>query len=64
MHAGQFHTLEQVVEHYDQAPPAAVGRTELEQLGLTRAERAAIRAFLSALEGPVLAPPGFLDRPR
>ena len=29
MHAGQFATLEQVVRHYDQAPHAVVGRSEL-----------------------------------
>jgi cytochrome c peroxidase len=66
MHAGQFATLQDVVRHYAEAPPAVLGRSELARAGETRAGRAPIRlsaqdvedlaAFLGALTGPVVQP--------
>jgi len=66
MHAGQFATLAQVVEHYARSPKAAVGRSVLAQPGERRGGRQAIRlsandaqdlaAFLGALTGPVRQP--------
>jgi hypothetical protein len=35
MHAGQFSTLTAVIEHYNRAPAAPGGHTELEPLGLS-----------------------------
>jgi cytochrome c peroxidase len=66
MHAGQFATLAQVIEHYAQSPEAAVGHSELARPGERHADRQAIRldardvedlaAFLATLSGPVIAP--------
>ncbi|MBL1434804.1 MAG: hypothetical protein COB08_001200 [Rhodobacteraceae bacterium] len=49
MHAGQLATLALVVEHYNRAMPSISGHTELEPLGLTTAEKAALLAFLKTL---------------
>jgi cytochrome c peroxidase len=59
MHAGQFATLREVLHHYNRAPEAPAGHTELEPLGLTETELAQLEAFLRALSAPVVAP----DRP-
>jgi cytochrome c peroxidase len=53
MHAGQFATLREVLRHYDQAPAAGVGTTELAPLGLSEAELGALEAFLHTLSGGV-----------
>jgi cytochrome c peroxidase len=64
MHAGQFTTLEQVVQHYAASPKAVLGHSELAQPGEKHAERQTIRltaaevqdvaAFLGTLTGPVV----------
>ncbi|MES2631599.1 MAG: cytochrome c peroxidase [Pseudomonadota bacterium] len=64
MHAGQFGTLEQVVQHYAKSPKAALGHSELAQPGEKHADRQVIRlsprdiqdlaSFLGALTGPVV----------
>jgi cytochrome c peroxidase len=51
MHAGQFITLGEVVEHYNRAPKAPAGHTELEPLRLSAQERRQIEAFLRSLSG-------------
>jgi len=66
MHAGQFATLEKVLEHYARSPKAAIGHSELAQPGEKHADRLAIRlsatdiqdlaAFLGTLTGPVIQP--------
>jgi cytochrome c peroxidase len=66
MHAGQFATLHEAIEHYARSPRAAIGRTELAQPGEKRADRQTIRlsqddvndlvAFLGSLSGPVVQP--------
>ena len=63
MHAGQLATLEQVVVHYDLAPAAPSGRTELKPLKLSVAEQRELVAFLRTLSGPVVAPAGYLQPP-
>ena len=57
MHAGQFVTLEEVLAHYNSAPPAPVGHSELESLRLSETELAQLLAFMETLSGPVIAPP-------
>ena len=57
MHAGQLVTLADVVAHYDRAPNAPAGHSELKPLRLTPAERRQIEAFLRTLSAPVIAPP-------
>jgi cytochrome c peroxidase len=51
MHAGQFGTLSQVVDHYTRAPKAPAGHSELEPLRLSTQERRQIEAFLRSLSG-------------
>jgi cytochrome c peroxidase len=50
MHSGQIATLEDVVDHYARAPEAPAGHSELEPIVLTDRGRAALIAFLKALE--------------
>lgn len=49
MHAGQIETLEQVIEHYNNAPPAPLGHSEIVPLGLSNREKADLLAFLRTL---------------
>jgi cytochrome c peroxidase len=62
MHAGQIATLAEVIDHYDRAPAAVTGHSELRPLRLTAGERRQLVAFLRTLSGPVLVggrtPPG------
>jgi cytochrome c peroxidase len=58
MHAGQFATLREVLHHYNRAPEAPAGHSELEPLGLTEVELEQLEAFLHTLSGPVVAPEG------
>jgi cytochrome c peroxidase len=54
MHAGQFSTLSEVVDHYNRAPKAPAGHSELERLRLSAQERRQIEAFLRTLSGPIV----------
>jgi cytochrome c peroxidase len=63
MHAGQFKSLEGVLEHYSTAPEAPAGHSELKPLNLTEKEKAQIIAFLKTLSGPVDANPQWLGPP-
>ena len=66
MHAGQFASLDQVLQHYAASPKAAIGHSELARPGEKHAERQTIRlsaadiqdlaAFLHAFTGPVVQP--------
>lgn len=66
MHAGQFSTLEQVLQHYATSPKAVLGHSELARPGERHAERQPIRlsaaeirdvaAFLGTLSGPMAQP--------
>jgi len=61
MHDGSFETLEDVVEFYDaggRANPAL--DSEMLRLDLSRDERAALVAFLRALDGTIAEGPGAL----
>jgi cytochrome c peroxidase len=60
MHAGQFATLKEVLEHYNRAPAAPQGHSELKPLGLNDVEIEQLQAFLGALSGPVNAQPKWL----
>ena len=49
MHAGQFATLEEVIDHYARAPQPGDGHSEPEPLQLSEREKAALVAFLGTL---------------
>ena len=49
MHAGQISTLTEVIEHYDRAPRAPFGHSELKPLKLSATERRQIESFLRTL---------------
>lgn len=63
MHAGQFATLADVVAHYDRAPRAPAGRSELKPLRLTVAERREVEAFLHTLSAPAVVLPAAPSAP-
>jgi cytochrome c peroxidase len=64
MHAGQFATLAEVLEHYNRAPAAPSGRTELKPLRLSQAELRQLEAFLRTLSGGVTGPARYLRAPQ
>jgi cytochrome c peroxidase len=64
MHAGQFATLAEVLEHYNRAPSAPSGRTELKPLRLNPAELRQLEAFLRTLSGGLSGPPRYLRAPQ
>jgi len=63
MHAGQFATLEEVLNHYNTAPEAPAGHSELEPLDLSEKQVEQIIAFLKTLSGPLDADEAWLTRP-
>ena len=63
MHAGQIRTVAEVIAHYDAAPAAPAGHSELKPLKLSAKERRQLEAFLGTLTGPLQAPDGFLAAP-
>jgi cytochrome c peroxidase len=54
MHAGQLASLREVVEHYNRAPPAAAGHSELKPLRLSEGEVRDLVAFLGTLSSPII----------
>lgn len=56
MHAGQFATLREVLDHYNRAPKAPSGHSEVKPLHLSPAEMGQLEAFLRTLSGGVSAP--------
>ena len=63
MHAGQFATLEEVLAHYNSAPAAPAGHSELEPLNLSDQEQTQLIAFLKTLSGPLAAGEEWLSPP-
>jgi cytochrome c peroxidase len=59
MHAGQLATLGEVVAHYDRAPRAPAGHSELKPLRLSEAERHQLEAFLHTLNAPPVVSRGY-----
>ena len=51
MHAGQLATLTDVLDHYNRAPAAPAGHTELKSLKLNARELRQLEAFLRSLSG-------------
>ena len=50
MHAGQIETLDEVLRHYQSAPEARIGHSELRPLDMSDTELHQIAAFLATLE--------------
>lgn len=50
MHAGQFATLRELLLHYNKAPAATFGHSELKPLGLSEQQQDDIEAFLRTLD--------------
>ena len=63
MHNGHLATLSEVLTHYNEAPPAAIGRSELIPLNLSDAQLRQLEAFLGTLSGPLATPPQWLAPP-
>jgi cytochrome c peroxidase len=63
MHSGQIATLAEVIDHYDRAPAAPAGHTEIHPLKLSPAERAQLEAYLRTLDTPVNAERWLLEPP-
>jgi cytochrome c peroxidase len=64
MHAGQFRTLSEVLDHYNRAPAAPAGHTELLPLKLKASELRQLELFLRTLSGPTLLRPLAPERTR
>jgi cytochrome c peroxidase len=54
MHAGQIASLGEAIAHYDRAPRAPFGKSELKRLRLSAAERRQVEAFLRTLSAPAV----------
>jgi cytochrome c peroxidase len=61
MHAGQFATLSEVLAHYNRAPTAPFGKSELKPLHLSPVELRQLSAFLGTLTTPAAVPTSFRD---
>ena len=57
MHAGQHATLAEVLDHYNRAPAAPKGHSELKPLRLKQSELAQLEAFLRTLSGAARTQP-------
>jgi len=63
MHAGQLNTLEEVIEHYDQAPQAMIGHNEIKPLLLSKNEKQALVEFLHSLTAPMATDSQWVENP-
>jgi cytochrome c peroxidase len=63
MHAGQFATLEEVLNHYNTATEAPAGHSELEPLNLSEKQITQIIAFLRTLDSSINAEMKWLNAP-
>jgi cytochrome c peroxidase len=63
MDAGQFATLREVLDHYNAAPAAPAGHSELKPLHLSESELRQLEAFLHTLSAPLATPPELLGPP-
>ena len=63
MHNGLFPDLEAVIRHYNHAPPAFPGHSDLVPLAFTESQSEALKAFMLTLSAPPDAPPELLRPP-
>jgi len=64
MHAGQVASLTDVIAHYNRAPKAPAGHSEVTPLRLNEKERLQLAAYLRSLDAPIAARPELLAPPR
>ncbi len=64
MHNGIFPDLEAVIRHYNHAPPAFPGHSDLVPLAFSEEQSAALIAFLLTLNAAPNAPPELLQPPQ
>jgi cytochrome c peroxidase len=62
-HAGQYATLREVLEHYNQAETGPFGHTEVLPLNFSDRELGQLEAFLRTLSGPLTVDPELLVPP-
>ena len=63
MHDGQFSTLDNVLSHYNQAPEANIGKSDVLPLELTTKQLDQLRYFLLSLDSYVMVAPRYLLKP-
>ena len=63
MHKGQMFTLAEVLDHYNEAPPAMIGHNEAKPLDLTSTQLRQLEAFLDTLAAPLATAPEWLEAP-
>lgn len=63
MHNAAYDSLRAVLDHYNRAPAASVGQSELVPLHLRETELEQLGSFLTTLTAPVNAPAGLLRDP-
>ena len=63
MHNGRLEDLDAVLRHYNAAPPAFPGHSDLVPLALTEEQSGALKAFLHTLSAAPDAPPELLRPP-
>jgi cytochrome c peroxidase len=63
MHAGQIGSIGSVLVHYNRAPTAPAGKSELKPLRLSQTELRQLETFLRTLVSPTSAPAAYLAAP-
>lgn len=63
MHGGQISTLEEVIEHYNDAPTSMLSHNEAKPLGLRPVERKQLESFLQTLTAPLATESKWLSAP-
>ena len=63
MHAGQFATLDEVLNHYNAAPMGPLGHNELTPLNFSDEALSQLEAFLHTLSAPLNVDPALLKAP-
>jgi cytochrome c peroxidase len=63
MHDGQFATLDDVLNHYNQAPEAMIGKSDVLPLEFTTKQLDQMRYFLLSLDSSINVDPRYLSAP-
>jgi len=63
MHSGQIATLQEVLEHYNEAPVSMLSHNEAKPLGMRNVELRQLEAFLQSLTAPLATESKWLSKP-